>query len=151
MNKKKIIKEQASFDEQTERQMAERVLNFLSALKSPAKKIGEKRAQRKANPDFVAPEPEHVARFEQKNRADRWSQTVYGEGDYGSVQAKITVQDPQDPDDIVLDPITPESPTRTRVKGDEELRDAPGEKISSLLVDADVDEEDSTGINPRTS
>jgi hypothetical protein len=132
------MSKEKAFDESTARQMAERVANFRDALNEPDKKVGEKRAQRKANPDFVAPEPIGEARFDQKNREDRWSKTVYGEGDYGDATAKITVQDPADPDDIVLDPITPDAPTRHRIKGDEELREAHGEKVSTLEVD-DID------------
>ncbi len=135
-----LHEEKASFDDQTARLMAERVANFRVALNEPDKKVGEKRAQRKADPDFVAPEPIGEARFEQLDKQDRWSKTVYGDGGYGDAIAKITVQDPADPDDIILDPIHSEGPTKHRIKGDEELRKAPGEKISQLNIPAVEDE-----------
>jgi hypothetical protein len=130
-----MVKEKASYDESTARQMAERVINFLGAMKKPTTRIGEKRSQRKPNPDFVAPEAIEVERFEQRNREDRWSKTVYG-GDHRDGIAKITVQDPMDPDDIVLDPITPDDPNKHRVDGLVE-REVHPEKISQLQVEDD--------------
>ena len=129
-----MSKETASFSKKTERQMAERVLNFLSALKKPTMRIGEKRAKRKPNPDFVAPEPVQVERFEQLDREDRWSRTEYKEGDYGSGQASIVVQDPQDPDDLVCARVGKDRPSKHRVKGNEELREFHEEKISQLNI-----------------
>ena len=133
------------FDEKTERQMAERVVNFLGALKSPMRRIGEKRAQRKANPDFVAPEPKVVERFEQKNREDRWSKTVYGADDYGDGVAKIRVQDPGDPGDVELDPIHPDGPNKHRVKGNEELRELHPEKVTELQIPDEEEDEETNG------
>ena len=97
MNKEK------AFDDSTVRQMGIRALNFLAALKNPTTRIGEKRAQRKPNPDFVAPEEKTISRFSQLDKEDRWSRTEYREGEYGEPEngfAYITVQDPRDPDDL---------------------------------------------------
>jgi len=139
------MSKERAFDESTARQMAERVANFRDALNDPDKKVGEKRAQRKANPDFVAPEPIEVERFDQLDKADRWSKTVYG-GDDGDGVAKITVQDPQDPDDIVLDPITPDGPSKHRVDGLKDRETHP-EKVTTL----EVDDVDTTGTVLRSS
>ncbi len=115
------------------RQMAERALNFLGALRNPTKRIGGKREQRKANPDFVAPERIGESRFEQLDKEDRWSRTEYREGAYGDQEdgrVSITVQDPADPDDLVCTRIG-EDKIFNRVTGEEDLEVHP-EKISQL-------------------
>ncbi len=119
-----------------EADMLERVDNFLQAHRKPNKKIGEKREQRTRSPDFVAPEPLTVTRFEQKNHEDRWSKTVYN-----GVSAKTTVQDPRDPNDVVLDPIT-NFPfgAREQVTGEKERENHPV-KLSQLQVeDVEIEE-----------
>ncbi len=125
------------------RQMAERALNFLGALRNPTKRIGGKREQRKANPDFVAPERIGESRFEQLDKEDRWSRTEYREGAYGDQEdgfAYITVQDPRDPDDIPSRAHTTEqtlTKRKHRVTGETEREIVP-EKISQLVM---VDDE----------
>ncbi len=115
-------------------QMAERALNFLAALKKPTMRIGEKRAQRKANPDFVAPEKQGVNRFEQLNKEDRWSRTEY-QGTDTDGRASITVQDPRDPDDLECSPITNTKPGKHRVGGEHgESRQHQPEKVSKLVM-----------------
>jgi len=129
--------ETASLDSSTSRQMSERVVNFLAALRNPTKRIGDKRVQRKANPDFVAPERIGESRFDQLDKEDRWSRTEYREGAYGDQEdgfAYITVQDPRDPDDIPSRaPTTEQTLTKRkhRVTGEEDLEVHP-EKISQL-------------------
>ncbi len=123
-------KERAAFNDQTARLMSERVANFRGALNDPDHRIGEKRAQRKPNPDFVTPEKKVVDRFEQLNKEDRWSRTEY-QGTDTDGRAAITVQDPRDPDDLMCSPITDTKPGKHRVDGEEE-REVHPEKISQL-------------------
>lgn len=120
-----------------EADMLERVENFLQAHRKPNKKIGEKREQRTINPDFVAPEPLTVTRFEQKNHEDRWSRTVYGNG-----LAKTTVQDPRDPTDAVLDPITNFPLGLGQVTGEEEREVHPPKLYQLQVEDVEADESD---------
>jgi hypothetical protein len=101
--------------------MEERVESFQSAMKDPAKRIGAGRAQRKPNPDGPTLGPVHapVERFEQLNKEDRWSKTKFK----GNT-ARISVQDPCDPDDVVLPTISTlvneQSNGHAHVSGEEE-------------------------------
>ena len=122
--------ERAAFNGQTARMMSERVANFRGALNDPDQRIGEKRAQRKPNPDFVAPEKKTVNRFDQLDKKDRWSSTEY-QGTDTDGRAAITVQDPRDPDDLVCSPIS-DQPKSTQHVGGEEEREVHPEKISQL-------------------
>lgn len=136
-----MTKENASFDESTARQMAERVSNFRDALHDPDKKIGEKRAQRKADPNFEAPEPVEVTRFDQLDKQDRWSRTEYREADGGSGRAAVTVQDPKDPDDLHCTHITADNFDAKRKVTGEEDREFHEEKLAQLnLPDVEDDE-----------
>jgi hypothetical protein len=89
--------------ESVEREMEERVESFQNAMKAPSKRIGAGREQRKPNPDGPTLGPVHppVERFEQLNKEDRWSKTKFE----GST-ARISVQDPCDPEDVVLPTIS---------------------------------------------
>jgi len=99
-----------------EEEMEKRVESFQGAMKDPSKRIGLKRALRKPNPDGPTLGPVHapVEKFDQLNKKDRWSTTEF-EGN----TAKVTVQDPQDPDDVVLPTIeTPEEDDNLGVETD---------------------------------
>jgi hypothetical protein len=89
--------------ESLEQEMEERVESFQNAMKDPSKRIGSKRARREPNPDGPILGPVHapVERFEQLNKEDRWSKTEFK----GST-ARISVQDPCDPEDVVLPTIS---------------------------------------------
>ncbi len=131
-----------SVDKGIARQMVERATNFLSALRKPAKRVGEKRSQRKFNPDFAAPERIIIERFDQLNKQDRWSRTEFrapapqrGSNPATGAHASISVQDPQDPDDLVCAPI----PIVEALGGELELENH-REKISHLSID-DISEQ----------
>ena len=96
-----------SFGQGTYYEIEKRIANFMAAMKNPMKRVGEKRSQRKSNPDYVLPELEYVERFEQLNKQDRWSKTEFRGSNavQGAGGARITVQDPNDRDDTVLAPI----------------------------------------------
>ena len=137
------MSKEKAFDEKIERQMVERVANFRDALKDPDKRVGENRATRTVDPDFVAPEPIGEAKFEQKDKQDRWSRTEYRETDSGG-HAAITVQDPRDPDDMHCTHVstyTSDPKDKKRVTGEDDREHHP-EKISQLAVE-DVDQENS--------
>jgi len=86
-----------------EAEMEKRVESFQGAMKAPSKRIGADRVKRVRNPDGPTLGPVHapVEKFDQLNKKDRWSTTRFK----GST-AKVTVQDPGDPDDVVLPTIS---------------------------------------------
>ena len=92
-----------------EHDMGERVENFQKAMKTPTKRIGEKRSQRKPDVSFSPPERAIMQRFEQLSTEDYWSKTKFPSGKISST-TRITVQDPNDLDDVALPHITVEDP-----------------------------------------
>jgi len=98
--------------ESVEREMEERVESFQSAMKDPSKRIGADRVKRERNPEgpILGPVHEPVERFDQLNKEDRWSKTKFSSenvlGRTNGAHARISVQDPSDPEDVVLPTIS---------------------------------------------
>ena len=114
-----------------EEEMEKRVESFQNAMKDPTKRIGSNRVKRVRNPDGPTLGPVHapVEKFDQLNKKDRWSTTEF-EGN----TAKVTVQDPQDPDDVVLPTIsTGVAPNDDRANGHKHL----SEEDDALGVETD--------------
>ena len=66
-------------DKDTVQEMEERVEQFLGAMKTPTKRMGEGRIPKDPNYKVHSP-PEPVKRFEQLNREEPGSSTTFGEG-----------------------------------------------------------------------
>ena len=93
-------------------EMEKRIENFQAAMKNPNKRIGKDRV--KLPEGYTPPNPpEPVENFDQLNKEDRWSKTKFSgkdseqalmpNGKPGSAgYAHISVQDPNDPVDVLL-------------------------------------------------
>lgn len=92
-------------------EMEERAHNFLGAMKNPTMRVGQKRTEHLAHLECERSEfkTDIVIRDVNIDRKDRWSSVESrSTHDEQSSFASIHVQDPRDPDDVVIPPITVE-------------------------------------------
>ena len=109
-------------------QMGQRIIEYDKAKTKPDIRIGSERKPSGA----VMPktQPEAFQRLDQLDHEDRWGRTTFT--DEGL--AKVTVQDPRDPVDVVLPTITAEKRPLRQITVDDTIVDATAHKVKEFQL-----------------